>query len=101
LITNDRSNRPNNQQRLSDRILAYTPQEVTPPALRYTWLVFLLRQGLRAADVAEIAGPVSHHELMASMEIHSPKTKQPAHQIDRVLPILRQLAARDEGRLES
>jgi len=77
------------------------PQEVTPPALRYTWLVFLLRQGLRAADVAEIAGPVSHHELIASMEIHSPKTKQPAHQIDRVLPILRQLAVRDEGRLES
>jgi integrase len=79
----------------------HQPQEVTPPALRYTWLVFLLRQGLRAADVAEVAGPVSHHELMASMEIHSPRTKQPAHQIDRVLPILRQLALRDEGRLES
>jgi len=70
------------------------PQEVTPPALRYTWLVFLLRQGLRAADVSEIAGPVSHEELMASMEIHSPKTKREAHRIDRVLPILRQLAVR-------
>ena len=76
------------------------PQEVTPRALRYTWLVFLLRQGLRAADVAEVAGPVSHQELMASMEIHSPKTKQPAHQIDRVLPILRQLAVNEEGRHE-
>ena len=53
------------------------PQEVTPSALRYTWLVFLLRQGLRAADVSEIAGPISHEELMASMGIHSPKTKQP------------------------
>jgi integrase len=70
------------------------PQEATPPALRYTWLVFLLRQGLRAADVADVAGPISHEELMASMEIHSPKTKQPAHRIDRVLPILRYLAAR-------
>ena len=70
------------------------PQEVTPLALRYTWLVFLLRQGLRAADVLEVAGPVSHEELMASMEFHSPKTKQPADRIDRVLPILRQLAAR-------
>jgi uncharacterized protein involved in exopolysaccharide biosynthesis len=70
------------------------PQEVTPPVLRYTWLIFLLRQGLRAADVAEVAGPVSHEELMASMEIHSPKTKQQAHRIDRILPILRQLAAR-------
>jgi uncharacterized protein involved in exopolysaccharide biosynthesis len=77
------------------------PQEVTPPALRYTWLVFLLRQGLRAADVAEVAGPVSHEELMASMEIHASKTKQPAHRIDRVLPILRQLAVSDEGRLDS
>src|SRR5437660_1273697 len=70
------------------------PQEVTPPALRYTWLVFLLRQGLKAADVSEIGRPVSHEELMASMEIHSPKTKREAHRIDRVLPILRQLAAR-------
>jgi polysaccharide biosynthesis transport protein len=77
------------------------PQEVTPPALRYTWLVFLLRQGLRAADVSEVAGPVSHEELMTSMEIHSPKTKQAAHRIDRVLPILRELAISDEDRLES
>jgi integrase len=77
------------------------PQELTPQALRHTWLVFLLRQGLRAADVAEVAGPVSDEELMTSMEIHSPKTKQPAHRIDRVLPILRQLAVSDEDRLES
>jgi DNA-binding IclR family transcriptional regulator len=56
---------------------------------------------LKAADVAEVAGPVSHEELMASMEIHSPKARQSAHRIDRVLPILRQLAARDEDRLES
>jgi succinoglycan biosynthesis transport protein ExoP len=76
------------------------PQEVTPPTLRYTWLVFLLRQGLKAADVSEIAGPVSHDELMASMDIHSPKTKQQAHRIDRVLPVLRQLAASHEHRTE-
>src|SRR5438309_2277615 len=69
-------------------------QEVTPPALRYTWLVFLLRQGLKAADVSEIAGPVLDEDLMASMEIHSPKAKREAHRINRVLPILRELAVR-------
>ena len=29
MITNDRSNQPNNQQRLSDRILAYTHKQIT------------------------------------------------------------------------
>src|SRR5204862_4466687 len=61
------------------------PQEVTPPVLRYTWLVFLLRQGLRAADVSEIAGPVSHEELMASIEIHLPKSQREEHRIERVV----------------
>ena len=42
MIANDRSNRPNNQQRLSDRILAYTIQNLadidpTPPSTTLCW----------------------------------------------------------------
>ena len=68
------------------------PQEVTPDALRYTWLSFLLRQGIRAADVSGVAGRVPHSDLVAYMQIHSPKARQPLDQIDRVLPVLRELA---------
>ena len=68
------------------------PQEVTADALRYTWLSFLLRQGIRAADVYGVAGRVPHDDLVAYMEIHSPKSRQPLDQIDRVLPVLRGLA---------
>ena len=42
------------------------PQEVTPDALRYTWLSFLLRQGIRAADVSGVAGRVPHSDLVAA-----------------------------------
>jgi hypothetical protein len=68
------------------------PQEVTADALRYIWLSFLLRQGIRAADVYGVAGRVPHDDLVAYMEIHSPKSRQPLDQIDRVLPVLRGLA---------
>ncbi len=68
------------------------PQEVTPDALRYTWLSFLLRQGIRATDVSAVAGSIPHNELVAYMQIHSPKSRRPLDQIDRVLPVLRELA---------
>jgi uncharacterized protein involved in exopolysaccharide biosynthesis len=67
------------------------PQEVTSQALRYTWLSFLLQQGIRAADVFSLAGRVPHNDLVAYMQMHSPKAKQPLDQIDRVLPALREL----------
>ena len=68
------------------------PQEVTSQALRYTWLSFLLQQGIRAADVFSLAGRVPHNDLVAYMQMHSPKAKQPLDQIDRVLPALGELA---------
>jgi polysaccharide biosynthesis transport protein len=73
------------------------PQEVSAAALRYTWLSFLLRQGLRAADVSAVAGHVPPRDLFAYMEIHSPKAKQPLDRIDRVLPVLRALGRARAG----
>ena len=68
------------------------PEEVTPDALRYTYLSFLLRQGIRAADIGDIVGRVPQRELVAYMQLHSPATRRPVEQIERLLPALRELA---------
>ena len=67
------------------------PQEVTADALRSTYLIFLLRQGIRAADIGRIAGGVPQNELVAYMQLHSPVTRRPIEQIERVLPVLREI----------
>jgi len=68
------------------------PQEVTPAALRYTYLSYLIRQGIRAADIAGVAGPVPQKELIACMQINSPGERRPLELIDRILPGLREFA---------
>ena len=67
------------------------PQEVTAEALRYTYLSFLLRQGIRAADIGRIAGDIPQNELIAYMQLHSPTARRPLDQIERVHPGLREL----------
>ena len=68
------------------------PQEITTDALRYTYLGFLLRQGIRAADISHVAGRVPQQALVAYMQLHSPTTRRPIEQIERLLPVLRELA---------
>jgi integrase len=70
------------------------PQEVTPDTLRYTYLAFLLRQGIRAADIPGVAGYVPHNELAVYMQSNSPKARRPLEHIDRLLPALRELGGR-------
>jgi uncharacterized protein involved in exopolysaccharide biosynthesis len=70
------------------------PQEVTSDALRYTYLAFLLRQGIRAADIPGVAGYVTHNELVVYMQSNSPKARRPLQHIDRLLPALRELGGR-------
>ena len=67
------------------------PQEVTPTALRYTYLCFLIRQGIRAADIADAVGGIRQKELITCMQINSPRERRPLELIDRVLPALREL----------
>jgi uncharacterized protein involved in exopolysaccharide biosynthesis len=69
------------------------PQEVTADALRNTYLSFLLRQGIRAADLDRIVGRVPQKDLLAYMQLYSPPARRPIEQIERVFPALRQLAA--------
>jgi polysaccharide biosynthesis transport protein len=66
--------------------------EITPSVLRYTYLVFLLRQGIRAADLDRVVGRVPQSELVAYMQFASPKTRLSLDKIDRVLPALQGFA---------
>ncbi|HXJ02438.1 MAG TPA: tyrosine-type recombinase/integrase [Micropepsaceae bacterium] len=68
------------------------PSEVTAGALRHAYLAFLLRQGIRASDIARIAGHVPEAELTAHMQQTSARPRLPLEQIDPVHPVLRKLA---------
>jgi uncharacterized protein involved in exopolysaccharide biosynthesis len=68
------------------------PDEVTPAALRYTYLCSLIRQGIRAADIADAMGHVPQQELIACIQTHAPRERRPLELIDRVLPVLRKFA---------
>jgi len=58
------------------------PPEVTSATLRRTYLAFLLRQGIRAADIGRIAGHVPQEEMLAQMQTISPRARLPLEQID-------------------
>jgi len=70
------------------------PQQITPAALRHTYLAFLLWQGIRAADIGRIAGHIPNEDLAAYMQLAPPGTRLPLEQIDRVHRALRDLAGR-------
>jgi len=63
--------------------------EVTPRALRHTYLVYLLRQGIRFADIGRIVGRLPPQELAAYMRYAPSQPRVPLEQIDLTLPALR------------
>jgi len=73
------------------------PQEITPSVLRYTFISYLLRQGIRAADIDHVVGRVPNNELVAYMQLNSRATRRPIEDIERVLPALREIAAAGTG----
>jgi polysaccharide biosynthesis transport protein len=66
--------------------------EVTPQTLRHTYLVYLLRQGMRFADIGRIVGRLPQHELAAYMRFAPSQPRLPIEQIELVLPALRDIA---------
>jgi len=66
--------------------------EVTPRALRHTYLVYLLRQGIRFADIGRIVGRLPPEQLAAYMRYAPSQPRLPLEQIDLVLPALRDSA---------
>ena len=67
-------------------------EEVTPRIIRHTYLVYLLRQGIRFADIGRIVGRLPQEELAAYMRFAPSQPRLPLEQIDLVLPALRRPA---------
>jgi uncharacterized protein involved in exopolysaccharide biosynthesis len=61
--------------------------EVTPEALRHTYLAFLVRQGARFADLARVAGYVSPAVLMAYGPLSAPGPGRPIEGIRLDYPL--------------
>jgi succinoglycan biosynthesis transport protein ExoP len=66
--------------------------EVTLRTLRHTYLVYLLRQGIRFADIGRIVGRLPQDELTAYMRFAPSQPRQPLEQIELVMPGLRDIS---------
>ena len=65
------------------------PSEVTPAALRHTYIAFLVRQGIRFADLARLVGAIPSEELAAYGALAPTGPRAARDAIERVLPALR------------
>jgi len=63
------------------------PAEVTPDALRHTYLAFLVRQGARFADLARIAGYLPPAALMAYGPLSPPGPGRAIEGIEIAYPL--------------
>jgi succinoglycan biosynthesis transport protein ExoP len=64
------------------------PSEVDTGTLRHTYLAFLARQGLRLADLSQVAGELSDQELYAYRMLASPGDGRPPKHVNMVYPVL-------------
>ena len=65
--------------------------EVTPRTLRHTYLLYLLRQGIRFADLGRIVGRLPQDELATYMRFAPAQARLPLERIDLILPALRDI----------
>ncbi|MCU0971724.1 MAG: hypothetical protein MUF57_08050, partial [Gammaproteobacteria bacterium] len=63
------------------------PAEVTPEALRHTYLAFLVRQGARFADLGRVAGYLPPASLMAYGPLSPPGPGRPLDGIELRYPL--------------
>ncbi len=69
------------------------PDEVTAKALHHTYVSFLVRQGIRFADLADLVGDLGPDALAAYRPLVPPGPRRPVGEVDRLMPVLRDLAA--------
>lgn len=62
------------------------PAAVTPEALRHTYLVYLVRQGVRLNELATVTGRIPPERLAAYTPYSPPGAKYPLSEIERVYP---------------
>ena len=61
---------------------------VTPAALRHTFIAFLVRQGVRFADLAQLVGRLPAETLVAYSSLSPAGPRVPLEQVERVMPAL-------------
>ena len=62
------------------------PASVTPESLRHTYVAFLVRQGLRFADLARVVGQLSSETLHALAPLAPPGERRPLSEVPRLMP---------------
>lgn len=62
--------------------------EVTPDCLRHTYVAFLVRQGIRFADLTRMVGPLPTEALAAYSALSPVGPRVPGESVQRVLPTL-------------
>lgn len=67
--------------------------QITPAVLRHTYIAFLVRQGIRFADLGQVVGRLSAQSLASFEGMSPPAPRRSADAIDRVLPAVRRMAA--------
>jgi integrase len=65
------------------------PSEITPAALRHTYVAFLVRQGIRFADLARLVGAIPSEDLTAYGVLTPAGPRVARDAIELVLPALR------------
>jgi uncharacterized protein involved in exopolysaccharide biosynthesis len=73
------------------------PSEITPAALRHTYVAFLVRQGIRFADLARVVGDLPPAALAAYGDLAPAGPRAALEAIELVLPALRTPAAGRSG----
>nr|WP_145544894.1 Wzz/FepE/Etk N-terminal domain-containing protein [Variovorax boronicumulans] len=62
------------------------PQSVTPESLRHTYVAFLVRQGLRFAELGRLVGRLSSEQLHALGSLAPPGERRPLAEIETLMP---------------
>ena len=63
--------------------------EIVPRALRHTYVTFLVRQGMRFADIAQIVGRLPAEELAVYAALATPAPRIALEHAETILPALR------------
>lgn len=68
------------------------PADITPTVIRHTFIVFLVRQGIRFSELPRVVGPLPAGVTVAYGAIVPTATRRPLEETDRVVPALRGFA---------
>ena len=68
-----------------------SPAEISPAALWHTYVAFLVRQGVRFADLMQITGRLPSETMAAYSALSPASPRLPLEAVERVLPALEQM----------